>query len=112
MSAPELDLYAIHKLCMGNEQRLQVAAQAGCFDCMSIFPAIDVTAWIDDKPVRSALCPKCSSDAVLADDGIIPFSTELLQGMHSEYFGIDPDNSTTYNSFADALEAYQQSTKS
>lgn len=84
MSAPELDLEAIHDLCIGNEQRLQVATQAGCFDCMSIFPAVEVKAWLEDKPVRSALCPKCSSDAVLAD------------------------GSTTYNSFADALEAYKQ----
>ena len=110
MNNSEFDLDAIHQRSFGNEQRLAVAKQAGCFDCLSVFPAIDVKEWIDDKPVRTALCPKCSTDAVLADDGAIPFSQELLQAMHDAYFSFDADaaGGKTYTTFAEAFADYQR----
>lgn len=110
MNNSEFDLYAIHKFCFGNEQRLAAARKAGCFDCLDIFPAHDIKAWVDDKPVRTALCPKCSTDSVLADDGAIPFSVELLRAMHDEYFGFDLANKEgkSYTSFAEALADYQR----
>ena len=110
MNNSEFDLDAIHQRIFGNEQRLAVAKQAGCFDCLCIFPVHDIKAWVDDKPVRTALCPKCSTDAVLADDGAIPFSVELLQAMHDAYFGFDLDDKDgkSYTSFAEALADYQR----
>lgn len=110
MNNSEFDLDAIHKFCFGNEQRLATARQAGCFYCLRIYSTDDIKAWVDDKPVRTALCPKCSTDSVLADDGAIPFSVDLLQAMHDAYFGFDLDGkeSKSYTSFAEALADYQR----
>ena len=111
MNSSEFDLDAIHQQSFGNEQRLLAAKQAGCFDCLAIFPAHDIKSWVNDKPIRTALCPKCSTDSVLADDGAIPFSVELLQVMHDAYFSFDrlDKEGKSYTSFADALADHQRS---
>jgi hypothetical protein len=54
MNSSEFDLDAIHQLSFGNEQRLVAAKQAGCFDCLAIFPAHDIKSWVNDKPIRTA----------------------------------------------------------
>jgi hypothetical protein len=110
MNNSEFDLDAIHQRSFGNERQLMSAKQAGCFDCLSIFPVVDIKAWVDDKPIRTALCPKCSTDSVLADDGAIPFSVELLQAMQDAYFSFDQDDKEgkSYTSFAAALADYQR----
>jgi hypothetical protein len=81
MNNSEFDLDAIYQRSFGNEQQLMSAKQAGCFDCLSIFPVVDIKAWVDDKPTRTALCPKCSTDSVLADDGAVPFSLKMLKAL-------------------------------
>lgn len=110
MNNSEFDLDAIHQRSFGNEQQLMSTKQAGCFDCLSIFPVVDIKAWVDDKPTRTALCPICSTDSVLAYEGAIPFSQELLQTMHDAYFGFDQDDKEgkSYTSFAEALADYQR----
>ena len=110
MHNSEFDLGAIHQLSFGNEQQLMLAKQAGCFDCLNVFPVIDIKAWVDDKPIRTALCPKCSTDSVLADDGAVPFSCEMLKAVHNEYFSFNRDDvdGKTSASFAEALADYHR----
>jgi Zn finger protein HypA/HybF involved in hydrogenase expression len=82
MNNSEFNLDVIHQRSFGNEQQLKSAEHAGCFDCLSVFPVIDIKAWVDDKSIRTALCPKCSTDSVLADYGAVSFSLEMLKAEH------------------------------
>jgi len=110
MIANKYNLTEIHKLCFENEARLKVAKKAGCFDCVSIFSTSEVNQWIDDKLFRTALCPKCFTDAVLADDGDISLSMEILQAMHEKYFSSysGSDGVKQYETFSDLLNEYKQ----
>lgn len=86
MTNKPLDLAAIHKLSLYNEARLKASTQAGCFDrCLSIFPISQIKHWIDDEPQRTALCPNCGFDTVLADDGSFELTHELLKAMNARY---------------------------
>jgi hypothetical protein len=82
----ESDIKKIHKLCIGNEQSLLQASMAGCFCCLKIFDPCTIDDWIDDKPIRSACCPHCGIDAVLAEDESLDLTAKLLKAMKAHYF--------------------------
>ena len=110
MKINQIDHAETHKFCFGNETRISLANRAGCFGCIIIFPASDVKEWVDDRPFRSALCPKCFTDSVLADDGAVPFSLELLQAMHEKYFSVESSTKELKlrKTFTDLFEEHQQ----
>lgn len=75
-----------HARCHKNRERIEAATQCGCFQCLEIFPASEVTAYIDHAPSGDAHCPKCGTDSVIADDGIEPFNVHLLAALKERYF--------------------------
>lgn len=86
MQEKSQDLARIHKLCFGNEERIKTSQLAGCFDvCLAIFPVNEINEWLDDRPQRTALCPRCGFDTVLADDGSFELSLDLLRGLNARY---------------------------
>ena len=78
-------LESIHRNCFANEIKLKSTQQAGCFDCLNIFSSSSITDWIDDHPHRSAVCPHCGTDAVLADDGTFELSKIMLETLNAHY---------------------------
>ena len=44
------------------------ATQAGCYDCGSVFDTTAIKHWVDDKPQKTALCPVCGFDFVVANE--------------------------------------------
>ena len=76
-----------HSRCHRNREDIQASQTAGCFHCLEIFPANEVTAYIGAPPSGDAHCPKCGIDSVIAKDGVNEFSPKLLQALHDEYFG-------------------------
>lgn len=108
MSIPPQDLDAIHQLCFGNEQLLGQSAQAGCFQCLNVFPADAVNSWIADKPNRTAVCPRCGIDSVLADSMGLDVSADLLEALHNRYFSRDGDQPVVFDSFTQLFDDYQQ----
>lgn len=108
MSMPTQDLDAIHQLSFGNEQLLGQSAQAGCFQCLNVFPAAEVSSWVPDKPVRTAVCPRCGIDSVLGDSMGMDISSHLLEALHNRYFSRDGDQPVVFDSFAQLLDDYQQ----
>ncbi len=104
------ELASIHKRCFANEPLLASCTQAGCFDCLSVFPASSVKHWIEDDPHRTAECPKCGSDTVLPDDGTFEFSEEMLQAMSERYMagsakeGAEVKVYTSYSEYAKDFE--------
>lgn len=108
MGTPEQDLYAIHKLCWDNDQRVKESTQSGCFYCLKIFPSSNVNDWSGEAPRLTALCPHCGYDTVLADDGSYKFSAELLQAMKDEFFyeptADEVNNTKTHTSIEEMME--------
>ncbi len=49
----------------------------GCFHCLSLFRADQVTAWTDEG--ETALCPRCGMDAVVPADALHLGAPELAE---------------------------------
>ena len=55
----------------------------GCFYCLAIFPASEITKWID--MTETAICPRCGVDSVLPGGRGTP---EVLREMHEYWFAL------------------------
>ena len=77
-----------HKRCYRNEFGARGASQAGCFSCLEVFEPLAVRHWTDNRPNRTALCPRCHVDSVLFSRSG-PINLELLKEMERRYFGYD-----------------------
>lgn len=75
-----------HSRCHCNREDIQSSQTAGCFHCLEIFPASEVTAYIVAPPSGDAHCPRCGMDSVIADDGLNEFSSDLLMAIHRYAF--------------------------
>lgn len=67
-----------HELCKNNRDSLGI--KCGCFYCLNIYNSLDINKWIYNG--RTALCPKCGIDAVLAYEEDVDF----LMRMHDRWF--------------------------
>jgi hypothetical protein len=85
LSAIEKLDYA-HMLSFDNADSVQASQKCGCFCCQEIFPASEVTRFLDETPGRTALCPHCGIDAVLGDASGFEVSEDFLSKMHKEWF--------------------------
>ena len=85
LSAIEKLDYA-HMLSFDNADSVQASQMCGCFCCQEIFPASEVTRFLDETPGRTALCPHCGIDAVLGDASRVEVSEDFLSKMHKEWF--------------------------
>jgi hypothetical protein len=91
---PLPDIKEAHKHCRYNENEIKQSTRCGCFYCLSMFPSEWVNKWIDQKPrqtppetpIRTALCPKCKIDSVLAEQSGFPITKEFLQRMYDHWF--------------------------
>lgn len=102
----------IHKLSFGNEQRLRLACVAGCFSCLKTYPTNTIDEWIEDNPTRTACCPHCGVDSVLADKQGVELNLALLKQMRNRYFH-DPNVSDNrpvmiFTSFDELNAAHEQ----
>jgi hypothetical protein len=82
MEAPDLDV--AHKHCIRHRAEVEASEICGCFYCLSTFPPTAITEWTDDG--QTALCPKCSVDAVLGAASGFPITLEFLKLMHERWF--------------------------
>lgn len=85
LSAVEKLDYA-HMLSFDNADSVQASQKCGCFCCQEIFPAAEVTRFLDETPGRTALCPHCGIDAVLGDASGVEVSEDFIRKMHKEWF--------------------------
>ena len=71
-----------------NRNSLEKSQMAGCFHCQQIYPAFEVTDWLDEQYEQqaSAICPRCKVGAVLGDASGYPIEEEFLSRMHSRWY--------------------------
>ena len=87
MNYSKKDLRELHKKSYANKSRLKDAKQCGCFYCIKIFDVEQIEDWSLDDPDETALCPFCGIDSVIGDNEGVVLTEELLETMHSEFFG-------------------------
>ena len=78
-------LNALFEQGFGNEQRLRLAHRAGCYGCKGIFLTSEIANWYDDKPCRTAECPRCQMDSVVPESPEFVLTPELMQQMQAEF---------------------------
>jgi hypothetical protein len=65
---------------MKNEKFIEESESCGCYSCLSTFSKHDIINWTDDG--KTAICPVCHVDSVLADTYGIPLDKEHLKIVH------------------------------
>lgn len=68
MAEKILNYEAASKLCYGNQSRLMNVTKAGCFECGALFDLTAIKHWVDDEPIKTALCPACGFDFVIDNE--------------------------------------------
>ena len=92
-SAPSgADIIVAHGHCSGHRDEILRSDLCGCFYCLATFPPTEVRDWVDwpfdqpGAPGRTALCPRCSIDAVIGSEAGYPLTPDFLGRMHSHLF--------------------------
>lgn len=62
---------------MNNKKALSFTETAGCYQCLNIFAAKEITEWTDQG--QTAICPFCATDSVLADSPSMAINEDLLK---------------------------------
>ena len=91
-----------HKHCFKNRAVIESSELCGCFYCLAIFPAAEITEWWDlpegmlpdenmshsmyNALALTATCPRCGIDSVIGDASEFPVTTEFLQKMQRRWF--------------------------
>lgn len=77
----------LHLGTVGNYERVKRASNCGCYRCMTIFPSAEATGFMTEQDgSRSAVCPYCRTDTVLAEEDA-PITARLLRKMNRRFFG-------------------------
>jgi predicted nucleic acid-binding Zn-ribbon protein len=78
------DMVSAHKHCSRNRAELLRSKSCGCFYCLKSFSPNEITEWTDDD--RTAICPKCGIDSVLASASGFALTEGFLTEMHKHWF--------------------------
>lgn len=74
------------KYATSNEKEIQKSKIAGCYFCLRVYPASEITDEDYLVEERTAMCPHCQVNAVLPDTSGFELSTETLEKIHNYYF--------------------------
>lgn len=87
-SMPETALKQAHKRSFRNAECLKASEQAGCFHCLSVYPAHEVREYVRETGEgRTAVCPRCGIDSVIGSAAGYPLTREFLSAMEQYWFG-------------------------
>lgn len=78
------ELGKVHKQSFYNRELVLQSEACGCFFCLAVFRPADVRVWADGG--KTALCPYCQVDSVIASAGDYPLTDALLVQMRNRYF--------------------------
>ena len=82
------ELLLAHKASFLNHDAIKTSSEAGCFFCRKVFPANEVKAWVTERcGGKTAKCPHCDTDSVLASSSGYPLTRQFLGAMYWHWFG-------------------------
>lgn len=73
-----------HAHCSDNRSEIQKSNLCGCFYCLKVFSAIEVTEWAGDN--KTAICPNCGIDSVIGDTVGFVLTRHFLEDVHKHWF--------------------------
>ncbi len=85
----KLEKYAdkayVHSI--NNEKELKYSNKCGCFYCLRIYNPNEIKEWIEEKSgAKTALCPYCGIDSIIAESDDYELCRELLKYMYNIWF--------------------------
>lgn len=87
MSYPVSYLIQAHTVVTSNKSEIKKSEKCGCFYCMQVYSATEITDWIDDTGGDTARCPNCDIDAVIPSSTGYPIDDIIfLQKMRKYWF--------------------------
>jgi hypothetical protein len=87
--ASDLDLEATHKHCGNHRAAVMASDLCGCFFCRATFRPGEIVDWVDkdsDGIGKTALCPRCGIDAVVASASGVSLAPDFLARMREFWF--------------------------
>ncbi len=91
------ELLAAYRHTTNNRVEIEASALCGCCNCLQTFAPSEIVAWagldmnsFNDPDsaanAETALCPRCGSEAVLADRSGYPVNAAFLGQMNEAWF--------------------------
>ena len=77
------DFELAHRHSIRHRAKVETSKICGCFYCQSTFSPTKIVDWMDGG--QTALCPRCSVDAVLGSASGLPITREFLERMHERW---------------------------
>jgi len=75
-----------HAASFCNKKDVIKSKKCGCFHCLEIFDAGSVRDYVTDRDGKTAMCPSCCTDAVLADASGFPITKDFMREMKKAWF--------------------------
>jgi hypothetical protein len=69
---------------MKNKESVENSQKCGCYHCLATFSPQEITSWTDQS--KTAICPKCNTDSVLADSCGISLDENNLKQIKNYWF--------------------------
>ncbi len=83
-----LNVEKAHKASKDHRQQVEKSDKCGCFFCLNIFNPSEILEWVDDN--KTAVCPNCGTDAVVASASGFEIITDFLKRMNKRWFHQGP----------------------
>jgi len=83
----KIELKLAHRHTNNHRRQIEASEACGCFYCLAIFAADEITDWIGEpQGGETACCPRCAVDSVLGSASGFPITREFLHAMRSYWF--------------------------
>jgi hypothetical protein len=83
----KIELKLAYRHASNHRRQIESSEACGCFYCLAIFAAAEITDWIDEPQGRTtACCPRCAVDSVLGSASGFPITREFLEAMRRYWF--------------------------
>ena len=81
-------LILVHSHSMDNYLEIQTSEVCGCFYCLERFSPIEIKEWVNhgDRPIATAVCPKCGIDSIISDASGFKIALGLLRKLQRLFF--------------------------
>lgn len=89
-------LLEAHTHTTNNRLELEASKLCGCCSCIAVFPTDEIVAWTglevssldnpDTASADTALCPRCGSEALIADQAGHQLTPDFLNRMNQAWF--------------------------